>query len=64
MAISVENRKFFQPLYLTPPLREFLSEFCNDGELKKLEWCPYTTRMSKQVTQLSLTNRATRLEVS
>jgi len=34
MAISVENLKFFPPVYLTPPLWEFPVEFCNHGSTK------------------------------
>jgi len=29
--ISVKNRRFSHPMYLTPPLREFPLELCNGG---------------------------------
>ena len=35
-AISVENRNFFHPVYLTPPLREFLLNFVTAVALKKI----------------------------
>jgi len=35
------TKKIPTPLYLTPQLTGVPLEFCNGGEARKTEWCPY-----------------------